>query len=131
MVRRPDEKDVDYERYYVNMFVDRDMYMRYTGGGIGHRNTREATEDFEIEIKRLWGSHLPADGSDSSGSGSLSESTSADSSDESESDSTEGNESEDPFASAGDELDGHESEDEPQSDDELRSDEENPQMDDG
>ncbi|KAG6808398.1 hypothetical protein H0H92_004278 [Tricholoma furcatifolium] len=127
MARHPDKKDQDYKRYYVNMFVDRDMYMRYTGGGIGHRNTREATEHFEIDIRRLWGSRLRTDGSDAGGSETQSES-SADSSDES--DSTEGDESEDPFASVGDESDGHESEDE--SDDELRSDdEENPQMDDG
>ncbi|KAF9237846.1 hypothetical protein BU15DRAFT_75648 [Melanogaster broomeanus] len=29
--------------YYVNMFVDRDMVMRYRGGGVGHRSTHEAT----------------------------------------------------------------------------------------
>ncbi|KAF4566602.1 hypothetical protein EYR36_012033 [Pleurotus pulmonarius] len=33
----PDEPDEDdYKYYYVNIFVDRDMYMRYHGGGIGH-----------------------------------------------------------------------------------------------
>ncbi|KIJ53889.1 hypothetical protein M422DRAFT_242156 [Sphaerobolus stellatus SS14] len=30
------DRDTDYLHYYVNRFVDRDMYMRYLGGGIGH-----------------------------------------------------------------------------------------------
>ncbi|KAF9235589.1 hypothetical protein BU15DRAFT_64686 [Melanogaster broomeanus] len=33
----------DWVFYYVNMFIDRDMIMRYRGGGVGHRSTREAT----------------------------------------------------------------------------------------
>lgn len=56
LVRGPDEDDEDYNFYYVGMcvlrmlpvptvpctdsfcsFVDRDMFMRYLGGGIGHR----------------------------------------------------------------------------------------------
>ncbi|KAF7431003.1 hypothetical protein PC9H_006718 [Pleurotus ostreatus] len=32
--KEPDEDD--YVHYYVNFFVDRDMFMRYHGGGIGH-----------------------------------------------------------------------------------------------
>ncbi|KAJ7218251.1 hypothetical protein B0H12DRAFT_1001581, partial [Mycena haematopus] len=28
--------DEDWRYYYVNFFVDRDMYMRYIGGGVGH-----------------------------------------------------------------------------------------------
>ncbi|KAJ7626822.1 hypothetical protein FB45DRAFT_868107 [Roridomyces roridus] len=28
--------DADWRYYYVNIFVDRDMYMRYRGGGVGH-----------------------------------------------------------------------------------------------
>ncbi|KAI9068226.1 hypothetical protein FKP32DRAFT_1562162 [Trametes sanguinea] len=28
--------DSDWERYYVNRFVDRDMFMRYLGGAVGH-----------------------------------------------------------------------------------------------
>ncbi|KAG6806967.1 hypothetical protein H0H92_009333 [Tricholoma furcatifolium] len=121
MARRSDEKDQDYERYYVNMFVDRDMYMRYTGGGIGHRNTREATSHFEVEMKRLWGSPLQSDSS--------SESESSDSSDDS--DSVEDDEAEDPFDSVADGMEDPESEDEAESDGGLQSDEDNPQMDDG
>ncbi|KAG6805589.1 hypothetical protein H0H92_014802 [Tricholoma furcatifolium] len=102
------------------------MYMRYTGGGIGHRSTRKATEHLEVEIRRLWGSRLRLnDGSDSSDSGSQSESSS------SSSDEADDDENEDPFASVGDELDGHETEPEDESDDGLQSDEDNPQMDDG
>ncbi|PPQ66257.1 hypothetical protein CVT24_007275 [Panaeolus cyanescens] len=33
----------DYKYHYVNMFVDRDMAMRYLGGGIGHIATNEHT----------------------------------------------------------------------------------------
>ncbi|KAF8914342.1 hypothetical protein CPB84DRAFT_1862974 [Gymnopilus junonius] len=29
----------DWTYYYVNMFLDRDMFMRYLGNGIGHRAT--------------------------------------------------------------------------------------------
>ncbi|KAI0083356.1 hypothetical protein BDY19DRAFT_856713, partial [Irpex rosettiformis] len=31
------EEDMDWQYYYVNIFVDRDMLMCYLGGGIGHR----------------------------------------------------------------------------------------------
>ncbi|KAI0349313.1 hypothetical protein OH77DRAFT_1507530 [Trametes cingulata] len=30
------DNNEDYKYYYVGMFVDRDMYMRYLGGGVGH-----------------------------------------------------------------------------------------------
>jgi len=36
-VIRPLENDLDWVVYYVNMFVDRDMFMRYLGGGVGHQ----------------------------------------------------------------------------------------------
>ncbi|KAF5384836.1 hypothetical protein D9615_000907 [Tricholomella constricta] len=35
LARAADELD-DWVYYYVNIFVDRDMYMRYAGGGVGH-----------------------------------------------------------------------------------------------
>ncbi|GJE92524.1 hypothetical protein PsYK624_086780 [Phanerochaete sordida] len=41
LARQDDEDDEDYVYYYVNMFVDRDMLMRYLGGGIGHKATRK------------------------------------------------------------------------------------------
>ncbi|KDQ06670.1 hypothetical protein BOTBODRAFT_181375 [Botryobasidium botryosum FD-172 SS1] len=34
-----EEEGGDWTYYYVNHHVDRDMYMRYRGGGIGHQNT--------------------------------------------------------------------------------------------
>ncbi|KIK26402.1 hypothetical protein PISMIDRAFT_274760 [Pisolithus microcarpus 441] len=40
--RKPDNNE-DWEWYYVNMFVDRDMFMRFRGGAVGHKTTREAT----------------------------------------------------------------------------------------
>jgi hypothetical protein len=32
--------------HFVNRFVDRDMMMRYRGGGVGHKSTRNATNVF-------------------------------------------------------------------------------------
>ncbi|KAI9056308.1 hypothetical protein FKP32DRAFT_1599040 [Trametes sanguinea] len=34
------EGSSDFRHYYVNMFADRDMFMRYYGGGIGHKGLR-------------------------------------------------------------------------------------------
>ncbi|KAH9009230.1 hypothetical protein EDB85DRAFT_1881856, partial [Lactarius pseudohatsudake] len=39
MARHEDEGNEDYERYYVNMFVDRDMFMHFCGLGPGHQAT--------------------------------------------------------------------------------------------
>ncbi|TCD63562.1 hypothetical protein EIP91_005233 [Steccherinum ochraceum] len=37
MIRRPqDPEDEDWQYFYVNIFVDRDMVMRFRGGGVGH-----------------------------------------------------------------------------------------------
>lgn len=43
IARRKCDNDEDWDWYYVNMFVDRDMFMRYRGGGVGHKSTCEAT----------------------------------------------------------------------------------------
>ncbi|KAG6808669.1 hypothetical protein H0H92_003308 [Tricholoma furcatifolium] len=51
VARREDEMDRDYER-----FVDRDMFMRYLGGGIGHVASRHLTRGFEEEAKDIWAS---------------------------------------------------------------------------
>ncbi|KAH7918173.1 hypothetical protein BV22DRAFT_1025018, partial [Leucogyrophana mollusca] len=40
LARQESEFDKDWWYYYVNIFVDRDMFMRYRGGGIGHKATR-------------------------------------------------------------------------------------------
>ncbi|KAI0743239.1 hypothetical protein BC629DRAFT_1275165, partial [Irpex lacteus] len=37
IARRPQDDDEDWQYYYVNIFADRDMLMRFLGGGIGHR----------------------------------------------------------------------------------------------
>ncbi|KAH9911513.1 uncharacterized protein B0H18DRAFT_842680, partial [Fomitopsis serialis] len=37
IARQPEERDMDYVYYYVGMFADRDMLMRYIGGAIGHK----------------------------------------------------------------------------------------------
>ncbi|KAL0569737.1 hypothetical protein V5O48_012225 [Marasmius crinis-equi] len=48
--RSPTECD-DWVNYYVNIFVDRDMFMRYRGGGIGHRSAAQssATESMDVD----------------------------------------------------------------------------------
>ncbi|KIL54289.1 hypothetical protein M378DRAFT_19051 [Amanita muscaria Koide BX008] len=42
----PTDEDLDWQQYYVNMFCDRDMVMRFRGGGVGHKSTREETDQF-------------------------------------------------------------------------------------
>jgi len=39
IARRPDQNDQDFFYYYVNCFVDRDMFMRYCDNAVGHRTT--------------------------------------------------------------------------------------------
>ncbi|KAI9445893.1 hypothetical protein H4582DRAFT_1804537, partial [Lactarius indigo] len=36
MARLPSENDEDFCLYHVNFFADRDLFMRFFGGGIGH-----------------------------------------------------------------------------------------------
>ncbi|KAF7317385.1 hypothetical protein HMN09_00474800 [Mycena chlorophos] len=44
--------DADYQAFYVNIFPDRDMIMRFVGGGIGHLDTRELTgRDIEQQVE--------------------------------------------------------------------------------
>ncbi|KAG2339697.1 hypothetical protein BDR05DRAFT_916879 [Suillus weaverae] len=46
-IARPlNDKDKDWKFFYINIFVDRDMMMRFHGGGVGHKSTREATAVF-------------------------------------------------------------------------------------
>ncbi|KIL58216.1 hypothetical protein M378DRAFT_86772, partial [Amanita muscaria Koide BX008] len=49
IARHLSESDKDRKYYYVNIFVDRDMTMRYFGGGVGHASTREATDFFLLD----------------------------------------------------------------------------------
>jgi hypothetical protein len=59
----PSHEDIDWQQYYVNMyvtsfkylssnlfisirFVDQDMFMRFQGGGVGHKSTRKETDQF-------------------------------------------------------------------------------------
>ncbi|GJE96476.1 hypothetical protein PsYK624_126730 [Phanerochaete sordida] len=51
----PETKDEDWRFYYVNNFVDRDMFMRFLGGGVGHRatwNLVKITETIKLLSKR-------------------------------------------------------------------------------
>ncbi|PPQ81433.1 hypothetical protein CVT24_001917 [Panaeolus cyanescens] len=45
--------DNDYRFYYVNMFVDRDHFMRYLGGGVGHMATNDVTQVFRPHYMRV------------------------------------------------------------------------------
>ncbi|KAK2467950.1 hypothetical protein APHAL10511_000245 [Amanita phalloides] len=42
----PSHEDMDWQQYYVNTFVDRDMFIRFRGGGVGHKSTRKETDQF-------------------------------------------------------------------------------------
>ncbi|KAI0310493.1 hypothetical protein OF83DRAFT_1019709, partial [Amylostereum chailletii] len=44
---KDEEKDMDWEMFYINMFVDRDMFMRFRGGGVGHLSTRHLNRELE------------------------------------------------------------------------------------
>ncbi|KAI0750001.1 hypothetical protein C8Q80DRAFT_1353357 [Daedaleopsis nitida] len=45
-----DNKDTDFRYHYVNFFADRDIFMRYYGGGIGHRgNARSRAVDTAMD----------------------------------------------------------------------------------
>lgn len=46
IIRHTSDNDEDWTYFYLNIFVDRDMLMRFRGGGVGHRTTREATVGF-------------------------------------------------------------------------------------
>ncbi|KAK7461457.1 hypothetical protein VKT23_008634 [Stygiomarasmius scandens] len=39
----------DWKYYYVGIAIDRDMWMRYRGGGVGHMSTQKLTKPFEQE----------------------------------------------------------------------------------
>ncbi|KAH9011426.1 hypothetical protein EDB83DRAFT_2448378 [Lactarius deliciosus] len=47
MARLPSENDEDFCLYYVNFFADRDLFMRFFGGSVGHSTTREASTFFQ------------------------------------------------------------------------------------
>ncbi|XP_006456998.1 hypothetical protein AGABI2DRAFT_47183, partial [Agaricus bisporus var. bisporus H97] len=55
IARRENEMDMDWETYYINMFADRDLFMRFCGGGIGHGDHRQYLQDFATELARLFG----------------------------------------------------------------------------
>jgi hypothetical protein len=39
---------------YTTRFADRDMFVRFTGGGIGHQNTALATRIFRVALLKLF-----------------------------------------------------------------------------
>ncbi|KZT12196.1 uncharacterized protein LAESUDRAFT_754689 [Laetiporus sulphureus 93-53] len=50
LVWQPSCKDMDYVNYYVNIHVDRDMFMRHLGGGVGHKGVAPAPSDLELAV---------------------------------------------------------------------------------
>ncbi|KAI0040823.1 hypothetical protein FA95DRAFT_1527233 [Auriscalpium vulgare] len=69
----PGEPDVEWRRYFVNMFVDRDTFMLHRGGGIGHVITRPFNKLLRAEAHTVperrrsrHGSSSPASNSDDS-----------------------------------------------------------------
>ncbi|KAH8082791.1 hypothetical protein BXZ70DRAFT_958592 [Cristinia sonorae] len=48
--KKPDnDGDTDWRRYYVGIFVDRDMFMRFRGGGVGHRSTQGTFSNVSVD----------------------------------------------------------------------------------
>ncbi|KAI0629503.1 hypothetical protein C8Q77DRAFT_1065419 [Trametes polyzona] len=52
-IARADGKKHDYWSYQISMFVDRDMYMRHLGGGVGHRGLGVSLEQSRAHALRL------------------------------------------------------------------------------
>ncbi|KAJ7676829.1 hypothetical protein DFH06DRAFT_1428694 [Mycena polygramma] len=67
--RAPDTTD-DWVNYYVDIFVDRDMFMRYLGGGVGHASfdIESEEDDDDLEMPEDEGDPDPSDEDDDSGS---------------------------------------------------------------
>ncbi|KAF9455458.1 hypothetical protein BDZ94DRAFT_1278112, partial [Collybia nuda] len=54
IARQVTENDEDWMFYYVGMFVDRDMFMRFRGGGIGHKAMWDALAKINEEFHGLF-----------------------------------------------------------------------------
>ncbi|KAF5356693.1 hypothetical protein D9758_013746 [Tetrapyrgos nigripes] len=54
IAQRNDEADKDWRYYDINIFADRDIFMRYTGLGVGHIGTYKATGAFRDEVVRKY-----------------------------------------------------------------------------
>ncbi|KAH9937829.1 uncharacterized protein BXZ73DRAFT_89249 [Epithele typhae] len=52
-----DKDDEDFAGFHVCMFVDRDMYMRYLGGGVGHREEFITVEQSRMHALRAEADH--------------------------------------------------------------------------
>ncbi|KAH9487419.1 hypothetical protein JR316_0001494 [Psilocybe cubensis] len=61
-------RNEDWRFMYINMFVDRDMFMRYLGGGVGHHSTNEYTIGLRPDIHDIRNVFaVPQDGIDDIG----------------------------------------------------------------
>ncbi|KIJ58068.1 hypothetical protein HYDPIDRAFT_103322 [Hydnomerulius pinastri MD-312] len=56
--------DWDWKSLYVNIFVDRDMFMRFRGGGIGHKATRDWDDILQRDGREAENSNMSEDDSD-------------------------------------------------------------------
>ncbi|KIJ40567.1 hypothetical protein M422DRAFT_256540 [Sphaerobolus stellatus SS14] len=99
--RSPTDPTLDFNHYYINRFVDRDMYMRYLGGGVGHtiHYAMPAAEELEPEIEEELfefesGSESESESRDSD---SLEDEDGADERDDEREGEGEGNEDEQPL----------------------------------
>ncbi|EGO03292.1 hypothetical protein SERLA73DRAFT_41223, partial [Serpula lacrymans var. lacrymans S7.3] len=52
---QPSEKHFDYVWYYINQFVNRDMFLWFQGCGVGHKATCDATRSFLADVDELDG----------------------------------------------------------------------------
>ncbi|SJL13966.1 uncharacterized protein ARMOST_17418 [Armillaria ostoyae] len=54
IAQRPEENDHDYERYSVDIWVDRDMIFHYCGLGVGHQSTWDTTRLFREDLCKAY-----------------------------------------------------------------------------
>ncbi|KAN0118275.1 hypothetical protein V8E52_005251 [Russula decolorans] len=69
IARQPSEKHEDWVYYYIGMFVDRDMVMRFTDGAVGHKSTQDATKTFSQDSYESEDDHECEMGAQEEGSG--------------------------------------------------------------
>ncbi|KII83957.1 hypothetical protein PLICRDRAFT_46731 [Plicaturopsis crispa FD-325 SS-3] len=91
--RAADEID-DWEAYYVNIFVDRDMFMRFLGGGVGHDISVQRRYDADEDTELRGGEDDPQD-SDSNADYPMDDDENEDDSEELDADRSEDSGSED------------------------------------
>ncbi|KAF8121257.1 hypothetical protein EV363DRAFT_1568842 [Boletus edulis] len=54
IARQKEDGDEDWQSFDVNIFADRDTFMRFHGGGVGHTITRDWDEFLQSDYRDFW-----------------------------------------------------------------------------